>query len=398
MRIKTNSKLPPLFVLLTVVYVWHTAVPYIGINMPAAINALILIILFLIMGMDKSFSLRKALSAITPLFLLSILGLVSYSSSQWPAQIYRLIQGIAFPLIALYIMQCTSTQSKHNVWMLVLVGYIVTCVTTYFGCLAHPGAARQMATGMSEDGDLYNMYRHLNIGSFSFVYTLVLLLPMALYVIKGRKKNWILFAVFGVVAILAIVEMEYTTALLLMLSVFLLFLLPRYFNAFDLKRILWILAFIGVIVWLVLPNIIDAIIPYITSDAMTGRLTDLSSNLKGEVVSSQNNDIDSRKDLYMVSINGFLSSPLWGTLNIAGGHSFLFDTMSKYGLIGLGLLIVMYKRAYTLFIRPYQSQPYYGYVFFSFIMTLILAVLNPKDNLLVLTFLIPLFCETYSAN
>lgn len=396
MQITSNPKLPLPFILLTVVYVWHTAVPYVGVNMPAAINTLILVLLFLFMGSDKSFSIRKAMFAIAPLYFLTILGFASYSSSQWPAQMYGLIQRIAFPLIAFYIMQNRSTQSKRNVLLLVLIGYAVTCVTTYLGCLSYPGAARQMATGMSEEGDLFNMYRQLNIGSFAFVYTLVLLLPIVLYVIRGRQKFWILFILFGIAAVMAIIEMEYTTALLLMLINFLLFFLPRYFNANDLKDKLWIFVVAGILVWLVLPSILDAIIPYVSSETMSSRLLDLSASLKGDIVQSQDGDMESRSELFMVSINGFISSPIWGTFTKAGGHSFLLDTMSKYGLIGLGLLIVMYKRAYTLFIKPYKKQPYFGYVLFAFIMTLVLAVLNPKDNLLVLTFLIPLFCETYS--
>ena len=396
MQITSDPKLPLPFILLTVVYVWHTAVPYVGVNMPAAINTLILVLLFLFMGSDKSFSIRKAMFAIAPLYFLSILGFASYSSSQWPAQMYGLIQRIAFPLIAFYIMQNRSTQSKRNVLLLVLIGYAVTCVTTYLGCLSYPGAARQMATGMSEEGYLFNMYRQLNIGSFAFVYTLVLLLPIVLYVIRGQQKFWILFILFGIAAVMAIIEMEYTTALLLMLINFLLFFLPRYFNANDLKDKLWIFVVAGILVWFVLPSILDAIIPYVSSDTMSSRLLDLSASLKGDVAQSQDGDMESRSELFMVSIKGFLSSPIWGTFTKAGGHSFLLDTMSKYGLIGLGLLIVMYKRAYTLFIKPYKSQPYFGYVLFAFIMTLVLAVLNPKDNLLVLTFLIPLFCESYS--
>lgn len=396
MQITNKTKLPLFFILLIVVYAWHTAVPYIGINMPAAVNTLVLISLFFTIGLDKSFSVKKAILAIFPLYLLSILGFASFSPSQWPAQIYGLVQRMAFPLVSLYLIQNTSMQSKRNVLLLVLIGYAVTCVTTYLGCLSYPGAARQMATGMSEEGDLFNMYRQLNIGGFAFVYTLVLLLPIVLYVIRGRQKFWILFILFGIAAVMAIIEMEYTTALLLMLINFLLFFLPRYFNASDLKSKLWIFVVAGILVWLVLPSILDAIIPYVSSETMSSRLLDLSASLKGDVVQSQDGDMESRSELYMVSIKGFLSSPIWGTFTKAGGHSFLLDTMSKYGLIGLGLLIVMYKRAYTLFIKPYKSQPYFGYVLFAFIMTLVLAVLNPKDNLLVLTFLIPLFCESYS--
>lgn len=396
MQLRQDSKLSLLLIFLVVLYAWHTAVPYVGFNMPAVLNMFIILLLYLYMLKDGSFNLGNAVASILPLFILPIFQFLSFSPSQWPAQLYNLIQRMAFPLIALYVMQTGTTLEKRKIFLYVLAGYFITCITTYLGCLANPGAARVLATVSEDNPELFNMYRQLNIGSFAFTYTIVLLLPLVLYVIRNRSHNLLFFYLFAVIAVIAVLQTEYTTALLMMLSVLLLFLLPRYFSIGDLRRKIWIIGAVVIVVWMLLPLIMDLIIPYIESETMRVRLEDLSATLRNDIANSQDGDLESRRELYKVSLDGFLSNPIWGTFTKAGGHSFLLDTLSKYGLIGFVFLVIMYKKAYTLFIQPYHSKPYYGYMLFVFAMTLILAVLNPKDNLLVLTFLMPLFAEAYS--
>jgi len=397
MQTIANSKFSLFFVILTVLYVWHTAVPYIGVNMPAVVNALIMAMLLMIMLLDNSFKMSKALLCILPMFILSIFDLISYSPSQWLVQLYGLAQQMIFPLIMLYLMQNGSTTEKRSILLLVLTGYAVTCITTYLGCLTNPGAARQLATSISEnDPALFNMYRQLNIGSFTFVYTVVLLLPLTLYVIRNRERYYLHFTLFAIISVVAVFETEYATALLMMLSVLLLIFFPPYCTVYNLKNKVGLILFLIIFAWLVLPVVFDYIIPYIDSDTMRERLEDVSATLKGDVVNSQGGDLESRKELFNISINGFLGSPIWGTGTTYGGHSFLLDTMSKYGLIGFIFIVIMYKRVYTLYVRPYQLKPYYGYLLYMLIMALVLAVLNPIDNLLALTFLAPLFAEVYS--
>ena len=110
-------------------------------------------------------------------------------------------------------------------------------------------------------------------------------------------------------------------------------------------------------------------------------------------------DIESRMNIYNSSIDAFFKSPIVGNSHAqVGGHSYILDSLGKFGLLGAIALVVMYRRLFNVFFRPWNNQKWYGYVYFLFIIALFFALLNPKDNLGVLTFIVPLFMVSYKEN
>ena len=147
--------------------------------------------------------------------------------------------------------------------------------------------------------------------------------------------------------------------------------------------------------WLLTP-FLDVLGDLIGGELTSARLQELSSFSANEQ-SYMEGDMEARSNLYMKSIYSFLSSPVWGSSSAAvGGHSFVFDNMAKFGLIGIVGMIMMFWAIFKRFFAPFKQQKWYGHILFSFFMVILLAILNPKDNLSILTFYIPLFCAAFT--
>ena len=128
----------------------------------------------------------------------------------------------------------------------------------------------------------------------------------------------------------------------------------------------------------------------IDSEIVSMRLQDIASILKGGFASGRDMDVEQRQDLYMIDFDAFLKSPLLGSGSAKGGHSFFLGYLSKYGLIGLVLMLVVFKSMFKFSIRKYRFTKIYPYIFYCFVLQLIIAVLNPMVIYFVFTFVIPL--------
>ena len=62
-------------------------------------------------------------------------------------------------------------------------------------------------------------------------------------------------------------------------------------------------------------------------------------------------DLEARILLYEKSIYNFINNPIWGSNSYGGGHSYILDNMSKFGLLGIIAMIIMYLRIFKIFIN-----------------------------------------------
>ena len=112
---------------------------------------------------------------------------------------------------------------------------------------------------------------------------------------------------------------------------------------------------------------------------------------------------DNRDELYMYSINMFLKSPLFGVLfggkMVTGGHSFILDNLALYGMVGGGLMAMMYRGIYLRFIKPLSERPGYCILVWSFIQTIALSTINTGMWLNNLCLYTPIFvCAIYGSD
>ena len=396
----TNNKatLPWYFRALVVLYAFHSTLPILGFNTPAVVHAANMALLYGFLFIKEGRTALSDFAKIIPIFAIHILSILYKGFGNIAVELYWLLQLMVYPLLSLYLIRIGDQRSAKRLVVILGLSFIVTSITTYFGCRAYPGASRDLAAMLStRDPALYALYMSLNIGSFSFIYALVLLLPLLVFAIKEKLVyRWIGLAVLAIV-VMAIIVSDYTTALLCMtVSIIILFVSPR-----RLKTIHFVLMAVLIFVlilasdWLIVP-FLDKLGGIVGREIVSDRLQELSA-LSSNESSFLEGDMEARSDLYMKSINSFLDSPVWGSSSAKlGGHSYVLDNMGQFGLLGLIGMIIVFRAIFKRFFAPFKQQKFYGHILFSFLVAILLALLNPKDYLTVLTFYIPLFCVAFS--
>jgi hypothetical protein len=243
----------------------------------------------------------------------------------------------------------------------------------------------------------YYSYSSLNIGGITFIYNMVFFIVLSICTIKNKK--WIpnsnfmflLAIIFLVGIVMTLIAVEYTTALLLGFVSLLLFFEKRMFN---IRRVLlWGIIFLFSL-FVFKPIIADGLMiiaENVESYEVSHRLTDLAYSLEGRHT-QQNSDLDARVETYAKSIDSFLSNP-WGTwsLKAIGEHSFVFDALAKYGLLGLCLLVISFYVIYKNYIKLLRGRFIYGYAVVSFFLMILLAFVNPFAFTNILLFVLPLY-------
>ncbi len=388
MRTKSLT-IPFLIELLIVLYVFHTTIPVFGYYVPAIVHAAAVFLLYAILAMRDPFFFRNVVRCL-PLVGLYLLAIIYRGFSNFVLDFYVLLQLFLFPLLALYLNRYASSNTLKRILLFICASYIITSITTYIGNQIYPLASRNLAAVFqSDDVYMFDVYTKMNIGGFNFIYALVLLTSIVMYMIRCKEIRFLIGLFLLAIISATVIASEYTTALLaLLLTVLSLFLMR---NSFGEKQITVLM--IGI---LFLVFVYDNFFPYLSnlskligSEQVGSRLNELndfsvrSSYFEG--------DLGSRYELYMTSLNSFANSPIWGSPNaVAGGHSLLFDSMAKYGLIGFFAMVLMYSQLFRLFYKPFKGARVYGYGLFALAIAIVLAIVNPKDNLPVLTFTIPI--------
>ena len=257
-----------------------------------------------------------------------------------------------------------------------ILAVCVTCMTTIIGCIAHPDAARVLATTKSSQDPLAILYEMQNIGGYGFVYSTVLLYPFVILAYKMKKLHPLFVIILTAILAFMTIQAEYTFAILLMMLSSLLFFVRR---DIPVKKFFIMLAGFVLIV-LLFRATIAAILTYI-GNALDNQAMVEKINAAFLGTDSVEGFDDDRGALYLLSIQVFLKNPLFGTMFMShkphnGGHSFILDNLAMYGLFGAALMIFMYRALFKLFIKPMKDKPGYAFVVWAFIQPIILSSIN----------------------
>ena len=257
----------------------------------------------------------------------------------------------------------------------IIVSHIVTAFTTYLGLLRFPEASRIMATG----GTHFEKYYVYNIGSFAFIYSLVLLHPLFVGYFRTRGR-YVLSALTTVITAFCVIESEYTTAMLLfILSCVAYFLPTKSDSRLNQKRLTLIMVFLLVML-LMLPILLNALAELDALESSSEKLRDVAGLLQGR--EAEGKSVLARQEVYSRSWKAFKSSPIIGVGLFgggSGGHSYLIDTLAKWGILGLAFVLwflFTFRREYKLITKG-SSVYYYSVLFF--VLVLLLCILNPKS-------------------
>lgn len=388
---KNNTIIP----FLSILYLLHS-VPALGILYPSSIYALLVVVLFLILTYKVGV---KNIISIMPIFIIPILNIViigNMSVVTIAERISGILQSLILPLLYIYIRIYNRLKLGNQLLIIYIVMTFITCITTYIGYDVFPNASRELAS-LDNDSSNYRTYMKLNIGGFSFIYTLVFLNILVIYSIKNCKlfKRSISVAMFNILFLiiigLVIYKSQYTTAILIY-SISLLFLLSG--RRFNFKYIITFICISVIIVLLFrapVAEIMESLSEKVESYDVSQRLYDLSRFLVGEYTSDYS-DLDARRNTYMTSLNTFLNNPfgVWSNRG-NGGHSFVLDNIARFGILGVALVIIMLYKLYRLYIFPINNNNIYGYASVLLIIYVVLSVINPHIFTNILMFLLPLY-------
>ena len=347
---------------------------------------LVVILVVLILALDRPENLNEYFTFLLPLFLYELLTFFSVSGNRifW---LYRVLL-VMLPVILGYYFTQDLSRIKNSYSRIIIIAIIITMISTIIGCIQNPSAARILATVNSSDTQSYQ-YDMANIGGYNFIYIIVLLYPIAILAYKTRRIRLFPAIIIALLVLLTIVSSEYTTALLLFIISSFLFFTKRTLSA---KGIIIISVFAILFLFVFSSYIVDFLHwlgEVVGSDDIARRLNALAGGAAGLEQSE-----DNRLELYRYSIENFLKSPFFGTLfnewRSSGGHSFILDSLSYFGLLGGSLLFFVYKRVFMRFFYPFKDKPGYGYIVWTFIQVIILSIVNTGIWLDVLCLFVPL--------
>jgi len=380
-----------LFYFFTIVYAFRMFVP-IATLLPSVILMVITIILI--------FTYKPYINRTTYSSYLFLFGVLSIFQIIMRLDIGDSILGLIYALFILvpsglithFFFENNDERLLDYVFYSIIIGIGITGFTTYLGCLQFPGVSREMATGKVIMYDA-SLLKYRNIGGFETIYIFTLMLPIWITIVKDKLFSWrlrILAAVVIVTSVMGVIQSEYTTALIFTLFSIAMFFLP---NDISISRFILIAFFALIFIFLfkqLLPGILTLIADSTNSSNVMVRMQALSRALSGEGADAV--ESLARMDKFKNAFDAFISSPLFGTFQVYGGHSFFMVALGYLGLIGAVSFVVLIVKLYELFVLPLLNRGINTCLFFVCFMYLSYLILNPQPYLIAVLFLIPISC------
>ena len=386
---------------LAILYMLH-GMPMLAYRYPTMLYAFIIIFLFLLLSFDIGF---KTVLKIVPIFIIPLLDIFisSVDALSFFQGISRFLQFLILPLLAIYIYEWNDMKMAKLIFLIFIGVNVITCFTTYNGCLMYPNASRDLTIGANAISAPYHyLYVAANIGGFKFIYTTVLISGLVIYTIKNFRYingGYILLPICIVyigLIFMTLLAAEFTLSVLMFLSYIFLFFMG---NTFSIKKFFVIGVFLVISFFLFKPIISNGLkyaSEIVKSENIANRVYDIHLTLEGKHT-QEGSDYDERKDNYIKSFEQFKKAPLgcWN-FNGMGGHSFIIDSLAKYGLLGLILVVLTYVYIYRYYLKQYEDDYIFGYVFYIFFLFIVESMVNPHIFTDVIMFVFPLYIFIFS--
>ena len=391
--IRNNNHQPNiLFLLACIYYLADLLLPALQYWSSVYVNIFI-ILLILFSALKKN--AKRTLKFISPFSLIVLIQLIdglliAENTKSTILTFYRALNFI-LPIIICYYLISNNLKNHIRVLVFVIIGFIaITSITSIIGLLDYPMASRQLATGMSGDPNLM-VYYSKNIGGFEIAYMIPIVLPIIFAMYGKDKLKFIQLLVLIVPMIYFIYASQYVIALFSLIVSLTSILFSRYISS---KKIWFIVFAILVIVLLYRSSIAD-LLYYLagnnSSTVLLSRFSVLGDKIMGLEMTQDVYRL--REFAYITSINTFLSNPIFGGVisgsGKIGGHSFILDLLASYGVIGIIVLFVTFKQIFKYLYRPFKEQNYYGYMLWSFILSIFLSIINTSANIFAIGLFVP---------
>lgn len=256
-----------------------------------------------------------------------------------------------------YIEYPNSKFNKRVMWFSLIL-LVITSITTITVLLVDENASRILTSSSSEDG-LKLLYKKLNVGSFRFVYGLVIIIPIIVYYLRSKRNllERVILLLITALFVYVVLLSNFTTALILLFLDFGIILITC-LNLKSKTSFFTVSFIVIVFVPFFLTFFLDFMIGMTDSLYSQGKLTGIMDVIHGE---GSYDDTTTRGRLFITSLKSFLESPLWGVgawysqayYRIVGQHAQFVDDLARYGLIGFVPLMSFFvfgvKKVYYAF-------------------------------------------------
>lgn len=398
-RLNTSDRV---LLVLSILYMLHGS-PYVGVRMPAMVYASIVILLFSFVWLQFS-KIRNVVRYLLPLFALMLLDILFYDlkNIESTKDILHLIsesmQTWTLPLLAGYAV-CKRKVKLSLYFLLIFLSIeTVTYVTSIIAETEIPGIVRMNPHQLQEDNMvMYIQKTSMNVGNFNTVYGCAIMIPVSILVVKYRNKLFdmrlisYVTVLYVVLSIYFVYVAQFTTALIGALLMLCTLFCPKRMSMVFFRRSLVLMFFAAFVCWSILPMVLHTVAENIESPIMAERFEGIAISLEGGA-DTGSEDIDERNRVYNKAISTITETygiGGWG-VNGGGGHSHILDTIAKYGIIGIALLIVYYKGILKLFYQPYKKEPWIYYYLYGVLGATFFYLFNPSELFPQLLFCYPL--------
>lgn len=406
MKIKINGE--AMIVVAMYLLVFYLCLPFsmtILNSMMIRLTVLISTCLFLL-GMIVLNKWKQILS-----FSILFIFMLLYWQITWRSQldtisyVYYCFASLIFVFSGMILYYGKNESILRHLFLFITVIYFVTALTSIVGLNVYPLAARELGRGSTYDTSLdfttyKEIYRKMNIVSWSQAYGMLFAIPVSLMIWKKKKKAF--YIVLLTAVSLMIVASQITFAVLLAIVLVAIIIISKE-NSTKTIFSMAFLAIIGIITFMNLEEVLTAAVNLSEQsglDFLTTKLNDLKILL---VYNSAVGDASARWELYQMSMQTFFASPFFGLMfdsgsssEMIGFHSEFFDFVGTFGLIGLIVVIVSFA-GYFVFLRRTEqgSRRDLTICFLGFIGLFILNPVFNSPQIFVGAFLYPLLASKY---
>lgn len=343
--------------------------------------------IWIITGLSQmsSKSRKKCLLFMIPyMSLMYFYVLIGYGNLNIPTSFdYALLLG--FIVNCIYYIERPDIRFDKRVLGIALLLITVTALTTLSVLLVDGNASRTL-TSSSSDPTLIIFYKRLNVGSYDFIYGLVVMIPILVFYSLSLKKkiNALLIGCLVAIYIVVVVMSNFTTALMLLFADFVFVMLAR-------KRFMtnsdFIVSFVvlTVLAFFMLSFFLNYMINISESIYAQSKLEGLLGVLSG---TESYDETTSRSELLKMSLKSFFESPIWGIgawygsgSPHVGQHAQFVDDLARYGLLGFTPLMMFVYYGMKKIYSAYKERHFYNRrVLVSILIFVALGFMNPIYN------------------
>ena len=319
---------------------------------------------------SSSFRFHRAIywSVFLYIALIFVYKLIGYSSAEWGNYMHQL--SFFIPMLLMFLIpDLLSNRQKTLLWWLVLAIMVFNIADNIYLSILYPSLNSVSRFYQDEE-----FLASINAGGSPFYTFSLLFFNVCFFVFLNSKKK-IKYAALVAAVISAIYILGFclkaSVVVYFLLSLFLQYFAYRTSNTFLFFVVIGFTAILGIAVITVFQDsIVDFIISVSPDERLTARLVTLidAENVEADISTATN-----RTSLYLLSVETWLSDISNFLFGIGdhraafgakatgiGQHSDLLDSLARYGLLGLMLLVTIFKNfikyLLTLFGKQYKLQ------------------------------------------